>query len=628
MDLRNLSATPNQMESVIQRRPSLSSLSSASGYTSSSYNQGNSTPQMGQLRLSTGNGQNRIYAGMLNNSSSTNLAPAGIANVVPWVEQQKQQQLLNVASLDNGKNDKIDQSLSTPLVANLTANSTMDDDDDDDDELIPTAIVIKNIPFAIKKEQLLDVMTKLSLPLPYAFNYHFDNGVFRGLAFANFTSTDETSAVVNQMNGREIGGRKLRVEYKKMLPLQERERIEREKREKRGQLEEQHRSTSNGSLASLMSTASTTAATKNLSVSGQQFNTQTERLFIQFPLGNLPVPPGELNFNDPEVLELYSQLVTYRDDNSKLVFELAFPANLTLGLRKILSLLCGFLNLLELYDNGLLIVRRKPGQQTSQQRQQSASFHPHLAQQPQQQPQSQQQHPQQQESPHHSSSMMNLNQLPALLNTYPMPSNPSPELLRSHSQSALPLPRLRQQASTPVQQPYTSYQAPQPKQQNQVKYQSYGVYGAGASNPSLNQLSTPTSSAAALLRSSNNRSFVDVRSTPPLNHSSASAAESPTPQHASANIYQGQQGFFVGNQGQISQPGTPLTNNDLNNRFAPFGQHGHLSGSFQSLQPNLATSEDFPINEPLSSKLNGLNLGNGYEKSGYEKGSGIWGTKK
>ena len=34
---------------------------------------------------------------------------------------------------------------------------------DDDDELIPTAIVIKNIPFAIKKEQLLDVMTELEL---------------------------------------------------------------------------------------------------------------------------------------------------------------------------------------------------------------------------------------------------------------------------------------------------------------------------------------------------------------------------------------------------------------------------------------------------------------------------------
>lgn len=112
---------------------------------------------------------------------------------------------------------------------------------DPDDELIPTAIVIKNIPFAVKKEQLVDLMTQMNLPLPYAFNYHFDNGVFRGLAFANFTSADETAVVIESLNHYDLQGRKLRVEYKKMLPLQERERIEREKRERRGQLEEQHR---------------------------------------------------------------------------------------------------------------------------------------------------------------------------------------------------------------------------------------------------------------------------------------------------------------------------------------------------------------------------------------------------
>jgi RNA recognition motif-containing protein len=110
-----------------------------------------------------------------------------------------------------------------------------------DEELIPTAIVIKNIPFAVKKEQLVQLMTDLRLPLPYAFNYHFDNGVFRGLAFANFTTAEETAAVIDSMNHFELNGRKLRVEYKKMLPVAERERIEREKRERRGQLEEQHR---------------------------------------------------------------------------------------------------------------------------------------------------------------------------------------------------------------------------------------------------------------------------------------------------------------------------------------------------------------------------------------------------
>lgn len=112
---------------------------------------------------------------------------------------------------------------------------------DVDEELIPTAIVIKNIPFAVKKEQLVSLMTDMQLPLPYAFNYHFDNGVFRGLAFANFTTADETAVVISAMNHFELQGRKLRVEYKKMLPLAERERIEREKRERRGQLEEQHR---------------------------------------------------------------------------------------------------------------------------------------------------------------------------------------------------------------------------------------------------------------------------------------------------------------------------------------------------------------------------------------------------
>ena len=111
----------------------------------------------------------------------------------------------------------------------------------DGDQLIPTAIVIKNIPFAVRKETLTSIMLEMQLPQPYAFNYHFDNGVFRGLAFANFQSAEDTRIVIDAMNGMDVHGRKLRVEYKKMLPEAERERIEREKRERRGQLEEQHR---------------------------------------------------------------------------------------------------------------------------------------------------------------------------------------------------------------------------------------------------------------------------------------------------------------------------------------------------------------------------------------------------
>lgn len=111
----------------------------------------------------------------------------------------------------------------------------------DSEQLIPTAIVIKNIQFQCRKEILQGLMASLNLPQPYAFNYHFDKGVFRGLAFANFSTAEDTAIVIQKMNGLEVMGRKLRVEYKKMLPQDERDRIDREKREKRGQLEEQHR---------------------------------------------------------------------------------------------------------------------------------------------------------------------------------------------------------------------------------------------------------------------------------------------------------------------------------------------------------------------------------------------------
>ncbi|RIB15408.1 hypothetical protein C2G38_1971756, partial [Gigaspora rosea] len=99
-------------------------------------------------------------------------------------------------------------------------------------ETIPTAIVIKNIPFSIKRDALLATLNNLDIPRPYAFNYHFDNGVFRGLAFANYRTPEETDLVVSALNGYEVSGRKLRVEYKRVLPAAEREAKEREKMEK------------------------------------------------------------------------------------------------------------------------------------------------------------------------------------------------------------------------------------------------------------------------------------------------------------------------------------------------------------------------------------------------------------
>ncbi|KAJ6110859.1 hypothetical protein N7486_003094 [Penicillium sp. IBT 16267x] len=190
-----------------------------------------------------------------------------------------------------------------------------------DDELIPTAIVIKNIPFAVKKEQLVQLMTELNLPLPYAFNYHFDNGVFRGLAFANFTSAEETATVIDVLNHFELQGRKLRVEYKKMLPLQERERIEREKRERRGQLEEQHRPMPSQlhTQSSMTSLNSHIPATSPSPVS-------------QRGGGGGHGQKLDVDLNDGQTLQYYSQLLLFKEDTTR--DSVLFPSNLTPSQRR------------------------------------------------------------------------------------------------------------------------------------------------------------------------------------------------------------------------------------------------------------------------------------------------------
>ncbi|KAL8759708.1 MAG: hypothetical protein Q9199_000580 [Rusavskia elegans] len=192
---------------------------------------------------------------------------------------------------------------------------------DQDDDLIPTAIVIKNIPFAVKKEQLVELMTNMNLPLPYAFNYHFDNGVFRGLAFANFTTSDETQVVIDNLNHFELQGRKLRVEYKKMLPLQERERIEREKRERRGQLEEQHRPLGLPQLQNQPSMSSLSSHVPTTSPS---------------PIGSRIEKP-DVDLNDPKNLGFYNEILVFKNDPNR--GELNFPTELTPQERRIVHTL-------------------------------------------------------------------------------------------------------------------------------------------------------------------------------------------------------------------------------------------------------------------------------------------------
>ncbi|KAH6717592.1 putative RNA-binding post-transcriptional regulator cip2 [Leptodontidium sp. MPI-SDFR-AT-0119] len=189
----------------------------------------------------------------------------------------------------------------------------------DNDELIPTAIVIKNIPFAVKKEQLIACMTDMRLPLPYAFNYHFDSGVFRGLAFANFTSADETQAVIQAMNHMELQGRKLRVEYKKMLPVQERERIERDKREKRGQLQEQHQPLAPSQVQNPLHTQSSMASMTSMSSTNHPPPTSPSPVSIRGKL--------DLDLNDPVTLGFYSELMLFKNDKNRET--LIFPPSIS-----------------------------------------------------------------------------------------------------------------------------------------------------------------------------------------------------------------------------------------------------------------------------------------------------------
>lgn len=203
----------------------------------------------------------------------------------------------------------------------------------DSSDLIPTAIVIKNIPFNIRKEVLAATMLEMNLPQPYAFNYHFDNGIFRGLAFANFQNAADTAIVIEHMNGFEIGGRKLRVEYKKMLPEHERERIEREKREKRGQLEEQHRAPSHQPSMTSLSGTTNARPPVDRKVPSQQS-----------PVGwPASAAPGPVDMNDATTLRYYVDLFVFRNNSDQEV--LIFPSETSPEERRIIHILAHNLGL-------------------------------------------------------------------------------------------------------------------------------------------------------------------------------------------------------------------------------------------------------------------------------------------
>lgn len=192
--------------------------------------------------------------------------------------------------------------------------------------VVPTAVVVKNIPFSVKREQLLQFMATLGLPAPYAFNYHFDNGVFHGLAFANFHTAEETAAVIEHLNGREIAGRKLRVEYKKVSPGQ-------------------------GGLPRAPSSAPELKPRDSARPDPRRPGAAAiETTWQLSPHLGSPLP-ANLNFNEPQVLDLFTKLLAFKGHAAAVPGtepEFLISGNPQRYQLEILSTLCKYLGLTEL----------------------------------------------------------------------------------------------------------------------------------------------------------------------------------------------------------------------------------------------------------------------------------------
>lgn len=203
----------------------------------------------------------------------------------------------------------------------------------------------------------------LSIPTPYAFNYHLDTqGQFRGLAFANFRQSADADAVVAALNGFDVQGRKLRVEYKKVLQAGEKERIEREKalrRMRSMQLEKeqqalQHVQQTQGTPLDEYGPNSLYGTPRSVSspfnpYQQQQTQQNSPPMPIPQPYGvTSPIsqlPPSsssakgsssELDLNDPSTLEIYSRILLFKDDHMR--DELAFSRTLSPKQRRVVHL--------------------------------------------------------------------------------------------------------------------------------------------------------------------------------------------------------------------------------------------------------------------------------------------------
>jgi R3H domain len=163
------------------------------------------------------------------------------------------------------------------------------------------------------------------------------------------------------LNGFDVQGRKLRVEYKKVLQAGEKERIEREKairRMRSMQLEKEQQAvvTPKNTYEDY---GTPVAYSQRSFSSGSPFQPNSQ--YSPPPIASMPTPSfsmpmpvpvaptqappapqsdkgfGELDLNDPSTLEIYSRILLFKDDSMR--DELAFSRTLTAKQRRIVHLI-------------------------------------------------------------------------------------------------------------------------------------------------------------------------------------------------------------------------------------------------------------------------------------------------
>ena len=185
------------------------------------------------------------------------------------------------------------------------------------------------------------------------------------MAFANFRQAADADAVVVALNGFDVQGRKLRVEYKKVLQAGEKERIEREKAIRRmrsmqlekeqtnvNQLYEDYGSALSSAFSPQRSFSSSSAYQQPQysppGISAMPTPTYSIPLASAPAAPSQPAPPStpsvsekssasELDLNDPSTLEIYSRILLFKDDRMR--DELAFSRTLSPKQRRVVHLI-------------------------------------------------------------------------------------------------------------------------------------------------------------------------------------------------------------------------------------------------------------------------------------------------